>query len=244
MGPKSFSVTVLGCDGSFPGPGGACSGYLLRAGKTKLWLDAGSGTMSNLQRHIRLDEIDAVVVTHQHPDHWSDLEGLAIAFKWALHRKGPAVFAPDGIRELLRVGDAADIYEWQTIDETTVISVGEVKIVFSRTDHSVPTFAIRAEFEGRSLGYSADTGPAWSLRALGDDLDLALCEATFLADKEGSVQHLSARQAGASALQAAAHRLVITHLTPGIDHNAARTEAQASFGKTVQVAEIGATYEV
>jgi len=244
VGPESLSLTVLGCDGSFAGPGGGCSGYLIRGGNTNIWVDAGSGTMSNLQRHIELEEIDAVVLTHQHPDHWADLEGLAIAFKWALGVAGPQVYAPEGIRDLMRVGNAADVFPWHEIDESTVVSAGDMKMSFSRTDHSVPTFAVRIECMGRTLGYSADTGPAWRLTVLGSDLDVALCEASFLADREGTVQHMSARQAGASASEASAGRLIITHLIPGTDRAAARAEAEESFGGPVEVASVGARYEV
>lgn len=244
MGPGLLSVTVLGCDGSFPGPAGACSGYLIRGAGKNIWVDAGSGTMANLQRYIALVDLDAVVVTHSHPDHWSDLEGLAIAFKWSLDRGGLPVFAAEGIREKMRVGVAADAFTWGAIDESTAISIGEMKVCFSRTDHPVPTFAVRVECAGRVLGYSADTGPGWNLSSLGTDLDLALCEATFLRDREGTVQHLSARQAGASASEAEVKRLVITHLMPGVDRLAAQIEAAESYGREVEVATIGAQYEV
>lgn len=244
MGSNSLSLTVLGCDGSFPGPAGACSGYLLRSAQTNVWIDAGSGTMANLQRHIGLEEIDAVVLTHQHPDHWTDLEGLAIAFRWSLMRDGPVVFAPAGIRELLRVGEAADVFSWQDIDETSAVSVDDLRLSFSRTDHSVPTFAVRAECDGRCFGYSADSGPGWGLAELGDDLNLALCEATFLSDKEGTVQHMSARQAGMSAAEAKAERLVITHLMPGVDRDESRIEAEKAFGSPIEIAHLGARYEV
>lgn len=241
---SGISVTVLGCDGSFPGPAGGCSGYLLRSAETNVWIDAGSGTMANLQKHIDLEEIDAVVITHEHPDHWTDLEGLAIAFKWSLRRDGPVIFAPSGIRELMRVGSAADVFSWQGIDESSRVSAGGVQISFSRTDHPVPTFAVRAECDGRRLGYSADSGPGWGLAQLGDDLHLALCEATFLADKEGTVQHMSARQAGRSAAEAKAERLVITHLMPGVDRDESRIEAEKAFGSPVEMAHVGARYEV
>lgn len=244
MGSNYLSLTVLGCDGSFPGPAGACSGYLLRSARSNVWVDAGSGTMANLQRHIALEDIDAVVLTHQHPDHWTDLEGLAIAFKWSLKRDGPVVFAPAGIRELLRVGEAADVFSWQDIDESSAVSVDDLRLSFSRTDHPVPTFAVRAECDGRRFAYSADSGPGWGLAELGDDLHLALCEASFLSDKEGTVQHMSARQAGMSAAQARAERLVITHLMPGINRDESRIEAETAFGSAVEVAHVGARYEV
>ena len=47
-----LSVTVLGCDGSYAGPGGACSGYLVSSGDTHVWLDCGPGTLANLQQHL------------------------------------------------------------------------------------------------------------------------------------------------------------------------------------------------
>ncbi|HMC51941.1 MAG TPA: MBL fold metallo-hydrolase, partial [Acidimicrobiales bacterium] len=82
----ALTLTVLGCDGSYPGPGGACSGYLVRGGGVRLWLDAGSGTMANLQRHVGLDEIDAVVLSHEHPDHWTDLEAYYVACAYGIER--------------------------------------------------------------------------------------------------------------------------------------------------------------
>jgi ribonuclease BN (tRNA processing enzyme) len=66
-----LSLTVLGCSGSYPGKGEACSSYLVRSGSTTVWLDAGSGSMANLQQHVGLDAVDAVVLTHEHPDHWT-----------------------------------------------------------------------------------------------------------------------------------------------------------------------------
>jgi len=59
-------LTVLGCDGSWPGPGGAGSGYLLRVGGTHLLLDAGPGTFAVLQTLVDPSEVDAVVISHHH----------------------------------------------------------------------------------------------------------------------------------------------------------------------------------
>ena len=239
-----LTLTVLGCDGSYPGPGGACSGYLLQCGVTSIWVDAGSGTLANLQRHIDLGSLDAVVVTHSHPDHFSDLDHLAVALRWYVRRRGLGVFAPRELKSMMRSSSAADVFDWQALSDCTRATVGPIELTFSRTDHPVPTFAVRADGHGRSLGYSADSGPGWSLAMLGNGLDLALCEATFLSDKEGSMQHMSARQAGATAADSGAARLVITHLAPGVDREAARAEASAAFGDDVLVASIGARYEV
>ena len=205
-------------------------------------VDAGSGTLANLQRHLSLGDLDAVIISHSHPDHWSDLDSLAVAYKWVLLQSGLRVLAPQGLRDMLRAGSASEVFEWETIQDGGTAEVADIAFSFSLTDHPVPTFAVRADVAGRSLAYSADSGPAWAMTSLGRDFDLALCEATFLSDKEGSVQHLSARQAGHMAADCGARRLVITHLLPGVDRDAARLEAGSAFGSPVTLASVGDRY--
>lgn len=240
---EPLSVTVLGCDGSYPGPNGACSGYLLACGGTRIWLDAGSGTLANLQEQLPIEALDAVVISHQHPDHWTDLEHLAVASRWVLKRPAIPVYAPEDLSSLLRVGVAAETLEWHHVRDGDRVEIGAMTMSFSETDHVATTLAVRVDGGGRSLGYSADTGPGWDFTELGSGLHLALCEATYLSDHEGSIPHLSARQAGLSAKKAAVERLVITHLWPRVDKAEARAEAAASFGADVTVAAIGERYE-
>jgi ribonuclease BN (tRNA processing enzyme) len=209
-----------------------------------VWLDCGSGTLANLQRHVAMEDVDAVVVSHQHPDHWTDLEHFGVACRWALGRTGIPVFAPSGLRQLTRIGSAVDVFEWHIIADRDQVTIGALRLSFSQTDHPVTTLASRVEGGGRTLGYSADSGPAWEFEALGSGLDAALCEATFLSDKEGTVQHLSARQAGRTARAAGANRLILTHITPRVDREAARAEAAAAYGGDVSLAVVGDRFEV
>jgi ribonuclease BN (tRNA processing enzyme) len=243
-GPDGLQLTVLGCSGSYAGAGGACSGYLLRCDDTTIWLDAGSGSLANLQRHVGLHAVDAVVLSHEHPDHWTDLEGFFVACRYVQNRSGVPVYAPKGLRDLMRMGPTEGTFTWQDIRDGGRIEIGPMTLTFSRTDHPPETLAVRVEARGRSLGYSADSGPGWPLAALGPGLHLALCEATFLQDGEGTVPHLSARQAGATARAAGAERLLLTHLWPTIDPEAARAEAASSFAGPVEVAALHQSYPV
>ena len=210
----AFLLTVLGCDGSYPGPGGACSGYLLRAGDCTIWMDAGSGTLANLQKHVPLARVDAVVVSHAHPDHWSDLEGFYVAMRYFFARRGVPVYHADGVRDLMRGESPDGTLDWRVIGDGETVQIGEARWHWSRTDHPVETLAARVEVGGRALGYSADTGAAWQLSDLGEGFQLALVEASLTAGSEGSMQHLSARQAGETVARAGAERLVITHFSP------------------------------
>ena len=240
----ALTLTVLGCSGSYARPGGACSGYLVQDRDTALWLDAGPGTLSTLQEHIALDAVDGVVLSHEHPDHWRDIEGFLVACRYGHpSRTGIPVYAPAGLRAHAYF-ELEPTFAWHEVADGDRIAVGGLRISFSRTDHSVETLAVRVDGGGRSLGYSADSGPDWSLEALGPPLDLALCEATLASDEEGKVQHMSARQAGASARTAGARRLLLTHLWPTLDTALSQVEGSDAFGASVEVAMDNVRYTV
>lgn len=237
-----MSLTVLGCCGSYPGPGQACSGYLVRAMGTSVWVDAGTGTLANLQRHVPLAEVDAVVSSHEHPDHWMDLTGAYVAAKYYLGIERLAVYAPASLQKRAFYRDAP--IDWSVVTGGDRVQIGALSVTFSRTDHPTETLAMRIDADGRSLAYSADTGPGWSLSDLGAGIDVALCEATYLAGQEGRAQHLSARQAGQSCRDAAVARVLLTHLEPGVDRDASRAEGAEAFGADVELATEGETYVV
>ena len=238
-----LNLTVLGCSGPYAPPGGACSGYLVDEGETRLWMDAGSGTLANLQRHVSFDAVDAVFLSHEHPDHWTDLEGFFNVCRYVAEREGVPIYAPAGLRERTYT-DTEPFFDWHEVADGDEVRVGSLHLRFSRTDHGPETLAVRVEGGGRSLGYSADTGPDWSLEALGAGLDLALCEAAIPPSEEGSLQHLSARQAGQTAAAAGAGRLLLTHLWPMLDPVASRAEGAEAFGGEVAVAAVNERYQV
>ena len=94
-------LTVLGCDGSWPGPGGAGSGYLVRVGGTAVVLDAGPGTFAVLQTVLDPAEVDAVVISHHHHDHWTDLFAMDAHARFGSRRRHPLpVYAPARVAEL------------------------------------------------------------------------------------------------------------------------------------------------
>ena len=239
-----LTVTVLGCDASYPSPGGACSGYLVESGRTRLWLDAGTGTMAALGD--RVDAIDGIVLTHAHPDHWTDVLVYHHLVKYYRPRDRVPVWSPAQVRELVESvnGDDLGPLAWSVVDETSRVTCGDLTISFSRTDHGPETLAVRIDGGGVSVGYSADTGPAWSMSSLGGGLGLALIEATLDAEHEGVVQHLSGRQAGLMAEEAGVRALVLTHIDPEVASEAQLVAAKAEFRGPVSLATVGARYEV
>jgi ribonuclease BN (tRNA processing enzyme) len=236
-----LSLLVLGCDGSWPGPGGAGSSYLVRSATTTILLDAGPGSWANLQRLADPLDLDAVVLSHHHPDHWSDVHVVDAFFRHATDRAHLPVLAP--ARTIERIGaSTTKVLAWEPVTDGDVREVGDLTLTFRRTDHAVETLAVRVDGGGRSLGYSADTGPGWVLAGLGTGLDLLLCEASVTEDDQGPTGHLSGRTAGALAAAAGARALVITHRRPTTDAGAVLAEAEAAFGRPVGQASIGEEY--
>jgi len=72
-------LTVIGCSGSFPGPDSPASSYLVEHEGFRLLVDLGSGALGALQRYASLYEIDAVCLSHLHPDHCLDMTGYWVA---------------------------------------------------------------------------------------------------------------------------------------------------------------------
>jgi ribonuclease BN (tRNA processing enzyme) len=213
-----------------------------------LLVDAGPGTVSALQRHLELSEIDAVVLTHVHPDHWSDLGVMRTAWHWGLGRIGLQVFGTGETEEVAAGwfgGELAPEIDWTTVADGDHVTVGGLALTFSRTDHYVETLAVRVESDDSSIVYSADTGPGWSLDALGPAPDLALIEATLLTRyTDESILHLTAHEAGELAAAGGARRLVVTHLPWGADEDDYRREAEAGFGGMVHIARQHDRYEL
>jgi ribonuclease BN (tRNA processing enzyme) len=248
--PTGRSLTVLGCDGSWPGPGGAGSGYLVAAGGTSILLDAGPGTFAELQRHIDPGRIDGVVLTHAHPDHWTDLESFAT---WAGYGPGRQrfrpegqgqalrVYAPPGLRERSSYAGAAWL-EWSEIVAPMRLTIGSLDFRFGATDHGPPTLAVLLVHDDATLAYSADSGPRWSVAEFGLDVGVFLCEATYTQEDEGSLLHLSGREAGEMARIAGVHRLILTHRWPTVSAGDVRREAELSFERAVEQASMGAVF--
>src|SRR5580700_4239786 len=69
-------ISVLGGCGAWPAAGQACSGYLVEHDRFRLVLDPGYATLPRLLAYVAAAEVDAVLISHGHPDHCADLNPL------------------------------------------------------------------------------------------------------------------------------------------------------------------------
>ncbi len=245
-------VWVLGRSGGYPRPGEACSGYLVEAGGRRVLVDLGHGVLSRLLTRLDPYSLDAVVLSHLHPDHVADLPALRVALRWgrrpASWRALP-VLAPAGAAAYFAhvTGEVyLEEFAFRTLAEEEV-EVAGLRMRFARTRHPVETYAVRMEHGGRALVYTADTAPHDPLAELSRGAHLLLAEATLseaYAPRAHAAGHMTGSQAGELARTAGAGRLVLTHFFPTTDPEESVAAAQKAFCGPVEAAEEGKGYEV
>ncbi|MEX2275316.1 MAG: MBL fold metallo-hydrolase [Actinomycetota bacterium] len=240
-----MELIVLGSCGTWPHAGGATSGFLVRHDGFDLWVDAGSGTLSRLQTHEPLSEIDAVLISHGHPDHFLDLYPTYYArFYYGqgegqLRVHGPADFFGRFEQVISEESRATvrETYDWTPVDAGQTFEVGPFRVeTFEMAHIGVKALGYRIQANDEVLAYSGDTGPSDEVVKLARDADLFLCEATWQSGDELAPFHLSAEQAGEHATRAGARRLMLTHILPIRDRERSRSEAAQRFSGPVELA--------
>lgn len=238
--------TVLGGCGAWPDAGQACSGYLLEYGGFRLVLDLGYATMPRLLQHVAADRVDAVVVSHGHPDHCADLNPLLRARALRDRPAAPLpVYAPpgalDAVLALDRPGMLTAAYDLHEFIPGDGFDIGPFQIRTRLLPHSVTNAGIRLTAGGTTLAYTGDSGPSPEIVRLSQGADLLLAEASYV-DRvpEDTRESLSsAQQAGRYAAEADVGRLVLTHLFPGTSTTAARSAAAESYPGQIDIAVPG-----
>lgn len=241
-----MELTVLGADGGWPLTGGATAGYLLRHDGFALWIETGTGTMANIQRHIPLQDVDAIVLSHRHGDHYLDLYPLFLWWRYGgLDLPPMPLFAPPGLIEHAsgiedELREAFDLTEVELGDD---VGVGPFRVRTAPMRHPVPTLGMRFEADGAAVAYSADSGPDDALVDLARGADVFLCEATWPAEEVGPPMHLSGTEAGEHATKADVGRLLLTHVRRTDYRPRVLEEASAAYAGPVEVAEAGMRVE-
>ncbi|SCG73173.1 Ribonuclease BN, tRNA processing enzyme [Micromonospora echinaurantiaca] len=239
-------LRVLGGCGAWPEAGQACSGYLVEHDGFRLLVDVGYATVPRLLEWLDADQVDAVFVSHGHPDHCADLNPLLRAR--ALRDDPPAplpVYAPpgalDAVLALDRPGMLADAYTLHEITLGGRLDIGPFRAQTFPLPHWVPNAGVRLTAGGRVLAYTGDTGPSPVLPKLARDADLLLAEATYVDEVPGDSRRYlsSARQMGRLAAAVGVGYLLLTHLWPGTDPAAAHAAAGDGYDGETDVAAAG-----
>jgi ribonuclease BN (tRNA processing enzyme) len=255
--------TVLGKSPAWQDAGGACSSYLVEEGDYRLLVDHGSGAFAKLRERVPYTEIDEVLISHIHADHFLDLVPFAYALTLGPPpgdgiRRKPKLCLPPGGAEALRslvsiwgsdgLIDAA--FEVREFEEAGTLELGSLQATLHPVPHFTLTHAIGLHSPaGGRLVFGADCRAGSEIVEAARGADVLLAEATLPEPEPDSVPvgrrgHMSAAEAGRVAREAGVGRLVLTHYTDEIDGEHALAEAERAFGGPVELAGEGSAWEL
>jgi ribonuclease BN (tRNA processing enzyme) len=228
---RPVRLTVVGCSGSAPGPESACSCYLVELDGYRLLLDLGAGASGPLQRYVAPGDVDAVILSHNHSDHWADLTQL-----WRLREVTTApplpVTGPSDMPEVLTTNPGC----WTTsVAKPGLLAAGPITAQLARVEHG-ECWATRI---GDAFCYTADTEPCEALDRVARGCRVLLAEASGL-DADGPLDgHLTAGDAGRLAARSGAGLLVLTHLRAWQNHGDLLAEGAGVSGCPTILAQEG-----
>jgi len=209
------------------------SGYLIEEVSASLLLDCGPGVLSSLRLSRSWPELDGIVISHLHHDHFGDL----ISWVWGtvalreLERSiaRPVLWLPPGGIERLEslaklLGSSPGMFtEAFVLDEYSphaTFTVGDCELTAFPVPHfEMAAFSLRLSSSGRTLTYSGDCAPSESLVEAAAGANLLLCEATLPPgfDEPKPRGHMTLEEARSIFERSGASELLITHRALELD---------------------------
>ncbi len=234
-----MKLTVLGNYGPYPKSGGACSGYLIEDEDTKILLDCGNGVVSRLFEKCNVESLDAIILSHLHSDHMSDMLILkyAVGIKKAkgLYDGVIPVYTATDDKYILDKLNYKGAFEIIPIKDKDIVNINHLNIQFKKMNHPVETYAIKIQNENKIFVYSGDTGYTDDLIEFAKNADLFLCEAGVLEkDKSEGTLHLTPKEAGMIAESARVKRLVLTHFWPEYNIDSVIEEVDETYNSILE----------
>ncbi|WP_163652282.1 MBL fold metallo-hydrolase [Listeria sp. PSOL-1] len=238
-----MQLTIFGHWGGYPVKNEGTSSYLLEEDGFKLLVDVGASAVSIMENVINPNDLDAVIISHYHPDHVADVGILQHVRLLSDQVNRPPVLPIYAHREdergysYLDMKDVTKAYEYQ-VDDT--LTIGPFKVTFLKTIHPVPCYAMRFEARGKAFVYTADSAFFEALIPFAKEADLLAADTNFYKDMAGkSKVHMASIEVGEVAEKADVKELMLTHLPQVGDLNTLKEEASTVYSGPITIAKKG-----
>lgn len=241
-----MKLTILGSGTCVPSLLRNAPGYYLEAEGLQILVDCGGGTLLQLEKAGRsYKDIDAVFITHTHPDHFADLMPLVQALLATPNFKRTKelfVFGPKEFIEYYKTAIDSVLGKLTAFSVITVevqdqFNFGPFSVVAAKTIHSPDSIAYRFEYNDKAIVFTGDADYDQGLISLAQDADLLIADCSF-ADSMKVKGHLSARECGLVAEKAGVRKLVLSHIYPSDSpENCRVSESREEFRGDIVLAE-------
>jgi ribonuclease BN (tRNA processing enzyme) len=245
----SIRLRILGYSGGYPSTDSPTSGYLISFSNKNILVDCGSGVLSELQKYIFCNQIDAIILTHLHSDHISDFPVLKYALKMN-KRHGEdiqliPVYTPQTPTEAVALLEDKSLFEMQTINEDRVIELDGAQISFFKTDHSVECYGIRFQYGSSVLAYTSDTVYDRKLCQWINHSDMVIMDCGAIErDRSSVISHMTPKDCFHIYEQSDIKRVVLSHLIPYYNISETLQEAEHLGTWPFEIAEMNKLYVI
>lgn len=235
MDDKSLNLTVLGSGSAIPYEGRASSSYLISYQDRKILLDAGFYVLNRLdEAGVSIDELDAIFITHKHPDHFMGLIHILFALKNPIfQRKSPLkIYGFKGLKKYLLQFEEV-LGRWikpncgVEIIEANTGKIGKMNYTFFSVLHSAESIGIKFDFINKSIFYTGDTKYFPELQTYCKGVDLLIADCGALVNestqynklnqksRKGALKHMNSYEIITLASKAAVKKVLMSHFYPG-----------------------------
>jgi ribonuclease Z len=243
-------LTFLGTSGAVPVAGESNVSFAVSHGEGVVLVEASGTPAADFGRAgLELLRLEAVVISHAHPDHVYGFPALLQSLR-LLGRNEPLVVAANPptlgvlrrLARLLRLYPRAGVFpvRWTALNDGELTLESGLQVRMFPVRHSRPTCGLHLSAPESCLAYSADTAPCPRLVDEARGCTALIHEASCgAADEEAKnpLGHSSGRQAGLAAAQAGVGTLFLCHFDyqGGATPQAMEAEARTAFEGTVAV---------
>lgn len=241
-----MNLTVLGSGTCVPSLKRNASGYYLKELDCRILIDCGAGTLHQfIKAGINYRDIDALFITHRHPDHSAGLLPLVHALiatpgykrEKALSIIGHSLFIEYYDMAVRSVLGDPDSFSVKLIEAGIGLDFGPFHITTAKTKHSGDSIAYRFEAGGRSVVFTGDADHDPEIIELSREADLLIADCSF-PDSMKVNGHMSAGECGLLAEEAGVKKLVLSHIYPADRPDSERVEeSRKNFGGEILLAE-------
>ncbi len=231
--------------------GSTGAAYLVRCGGTAVVLDLGQGSFPRLAATLEPSTLDAIVISHLHPDHFIDLVPLRHYLHWQFRPgRRVRVVAPVGLADRLdalndQPGFSATALDVETIRPGTS-PIGGMVLEAAQVAHTSDSYGFRVSpGAGAGLVYSGDCGRAADLDALLRPGDTLLSEVSFgPGPVVAGAAHLDGPAVGTLGSRMGAGRILLTHLQMGFDPAETIASVREVYDGPVELVEPGMRFSL